>query len=70
MASVHTESEVDLADQVGFRSFLAKDKDDPVVGVQCPASKEANYKSTCEKCGLCSGILGKGKKSVSINEHY
>ena len=70
MASVHTESEVDLADQVGFRSFLAKDKDDPVVGVQCPASKEAGYKSTCQKCGLCSGTLGKGKKSVSINEHY
>jgi hypothetical protein len=69
MASVHTESEVELAGDVSFRSFLAKDSDDPIVGVQCPASKEAGYKSTCAKCGLCSGILGKGKKAVSINVH-
>lgn len=69
MASVHTESEVELAGEIDYRSFLAKGKDDPVVGVRCPASKEAGYKSTCEKCSLCSGILGKGKKAVSINVH-
>lgn len=69
MASVHTESEVDLAGQLDYRSFLSKDKDDPVSGVVCPASKEAGYKSTCDKCGLCSGTMGKGKKNVTINLH-
>tara|TARA_R100001510_G_C7628430_1_gene187813 strand:- start:1117 stop:1242 length:126 start_codon:yes stop_codon:yes gene_type:complete len=22
------------------------------------------------KCGLCSGIAGKGKKNIKINDHY
>jgi len=69
MASVHTESEVDLAEQLDYRSFLSKGADDPVSGVVCPASKEAGYKSTCDKCGLCSGTTGKGKKNVTINLH-
>jgi hypothetical protein len=35
----------------------------------CPAAKETGKKSSCEKCGLCSGTSGKGKKSVQILEH-
>jgi len=37
--------------------------------VNCPASKEAGYKSTCSKCTLCSGTTGKGSKSVYIFNH-
>jgi hypothetical protein len=37
--------------------------------VGCPASKEGGYKSNCATCGLCSGLLGKGKKDVKIIVH-
>ena len=37
--------------------------------VSCPASKEMDYKSNCAKCGLCSGLLGKGTKDVKILQH-
>ena len=37
--------------------------------VNCPASKESNFKSNCSKCGLCSGNFGKGQKSIYIFKH-
>lgn len=69
MASSHTQDDADYAKQLGYRSFIATDNGDTVNGVQCPASKEANYKSNCASCGLCSGLLGKGKKDVKILVH-
>lgn len=66
MASVHGPEEISQ----NWRSFIAKDaKIDVPSAVICPASKEAGYKSTCAKCGLCSGLLGKGKKDIVINVH-
>jgi hypothetical protein len=68
MASTHTFEEEKIARDNGFRSFIATDK--PIDGaVNCPASKEANYKSHCSKCGLCSGFKGKGNKSIYILLH-
>ena len=68
MASTHTAEEEKVARDKGFRSFIATDK--PIEGaVNCPASKEAGYKSSCSKCGLCSGVEGKGNKSVYILLH-
>lgn len=67
MASVHSSDE--LAPE--YRSFLVGGSDTPKTSdiVSCPASKEMGYKSSCNKCGLCSGILGKGQKSILIFEH-
>jgi hypothetical protein len=67
MASTHTEGQAKQAEKLGFRSFIATNKtlDNAII---CPASKEAGFKSTCEKCGLCSGER-KGKKHVQILEH-
>lgn len=68
MASTHDAIEEKNAKQKGFRSFIATNtKIDGAVN--CPASKEANYISTCSKCGLCSGTNGKSKKSVYIFNH-
>jgi hypothetical protein len=68
MASTHDAVSEQVAKQIGFRSFIATDK--PIEGaVNCPASKEAGYKSHCSKCGLCSGSEGKGNKSVFILMH-
>ena len=70
MASVHNDKQAILAKKYfGYRSFIAAKKNDGMDAVICPASKEANFKSNCSKCGLCSGTKGKGKKNVVIIEH-
>jgi hypothetical protein len=68
MASVHTSAEEQNASNEGWRSYVATEtKLDEYVN--CPASKEAGYKSSCSKCGLCSGTEGKGNKSIYILNH-
>lgn len=67
MASVHSEYQAARASNSGWRSFIASAGH--TQHVNCPASKEAGYKSTCDKCGLCSGMQGKGKKSIYILLH-
>ncbi len=68
MASVHNSSQAEFAAKQGWRSFVATKQG--IAGlVNCPVSEEAGFKSTCSKCGLCSGIEGKGKKSVWILQH-
>lgn len=69
MASAHNQKEAEEASQVGYRSFIAREVNEEATGIQCPASKESGYVSNCSKCGLCSGILGKGSKNVLINLH-
>lgn len=67
MASAHSDKQA--VSLTGWRSFVAIDKTESSEAVVCPASKESNYASTCSKCGLCSGILGKGSKNVQIQLH-
>jgi hypothetical protein len=68
MASVHdAQGEANASDK-GYRSYIATEtKLDEYVN--CPASKESGYKSSCSKCGLCSGTEGKGNKSIYILNH-
>lgn len=69
MASTHSLEEAKKATDLGYRSFIVSDES--LAGtVSCPASKEAGYKSTCDKCNLCSGTLGtKSKKDINILTH-
>jgi len=67
MASAH--SDKDAASITGWRSFVCVEPDDTSTAVHCPASKELSL-TTCAKCGLCSGIVGKGSKNIKINNHY
>jgi hypothetical protein len=70
MASTHSLAESLRAELIGFRSFVAVSVKIENKGfVQCPAAKETGKKSNCEKCGLCSGTKGKGKKSIQILQH-
>ena len=69
MASLHHEKQVTHAEKLGFRAFIATKNKLAKPFVNCPASAEAGYKSTCSDCGLCSGSEGKGKKSVWILQH-
>jgi hypothetical protein len=67
MASAHSDKQA--VSLTGWRSFIAIDKTESSDAVVCPASKESNYVSMCSKCGLCAGILGKGRKNVQIQLH-
>jgi len=68
MASVHNQLEANTASDKAYRSFIAT-TDGSEDAVSCPASAEAGFKSNCAKCGLCSGMLGKGKRDIKILEH-
>jgi hypothetical protein len=69
MASVHSAKMAGIVQhKFGARSFIAT-KEENKLYVSCPASKEAGFKTNCADCGLCSGIKGKGKKSIHILEH-
>jgi len=69
MASLHSDRQMTYAEKLGYRAFIASKEKLGKPFVNCPASKEAGFKSTCSACGLCSGTLGKGNKSVWILEH-
>jgi hypothetical protein len=68
MASVHSAIEEEVATLIGYRSFVVASETQSQF-ISCPASKEMGFKSNCSKCGLCSGTMGKGSKSVVILEH-
>ena len=68
MASTHTAKQEQKARSFGYRSFVVT-SDKLKQYVNCPASKEAGYKSSCSKCGLCSGTNGKTNKSIYILNH-
>jgi hypothetical protein len=79
MASVETPALRDVSHRLGWRSFhviINTDKQSTnhivqlhdKVEVTCPASKEAGYKTTCNKCGLCKGTSSKAK-SIQIFKH-
>lgn len=74
MASVDSEDEQREAEALGWRTFRVAlnahrlDTEGP-----CPASREAGYKTTCDKCGgkagpLCGGTKIKAK-SIVIQDH-
>lgn len=70
MASTHNTAQTNTAEMMGWRAFMDDSTHTKHDGmVNCPASSEAGYKSTCSKCALCSGIVGKGNKSVYIFNH-
>ncbi len=71
MISADSEPEARAAWLRGERTFrVIKSTSDIVRGseVLCPASKEAGFKSTCIKCGLCGGN-GVKAKSIAIVDH-
>lgn len=57
MASTHSESEVELANSKGWRSYRTRTADDELLEGEtvCPASEEGDYQHTCESCGACNG---------------
>jgi hypothetical protein len=72
MASVDTLEEAAEAQAMGWRTFRVA----PPVGWTkeaaeslCPASEEGGKATTCDRCQLCSGTKGKGKRNIVIPNH-
>lgn len=72
MASVDNEAEALEARAMGWRTFRVAPAVDwhkmPGEGL-CPASLEAGKVTTCDHCGLCGGLEGKGRGSIMIPAH-
>lgn len=66
MASVHDSDEGTIAENMGWRFFMAG-KEESKRSVNCPASKEAGRKSNCQTCALCNGF--NSKKHIWITQH-
>lgn len=73
MASVDSMDEAKKLQEKGVRTFRvgpANDLTHLPTEILCPASKEAGYKTTCVKCGLCNGTQqGDMRMSIFIPAH-
>jgi hypothetical protein len=72
MASVETDAEYKVAKLHDWRTFRVRETADSAVFPNervCPASKEAGFKTTCEACQACSGMLGRGHSDIVIAAH-
>ena len=65
MASCDNPIEEKIAQDMGWKTFTIGGNS----GINCPASKEAGKKTTCNSCALCGGVKGKGNVSIWINKH-
>lgn len=57
MASCFSRSEQQKASDLGWRTFRVKLPDEEILSteIQCPASKELTYPTTCQMCKRCNG---------------
>lgn len=72
MASVDTEAEYHEARAEGWRTFRVRHVSGLLPGeIVCPASAEGGYRTTCERCRLCSGTSfgNEAAKTVAIYAH-
>lgn len=73
MASVDTQEEWEEAKRRGWRTFRGVADLDRLSAseINCPASKEAGHRTTCEKCSLCNGMRGAedARRDIAIVVH-
>jgi hypothetical protein len=70
MASVDSPIEAVDAQSMGWRTFRVRKPTDGLMPgeINCPASKESGFLTTCDDCRLCAGTSRKAK-NISIIEH-
>lgn len=68
MASVDNLDEYRQAKERGWRTFRVGDQKLDTE-VQCPASEEGGFKSTCDRCTLCMGTQVASSKDIVIRPH-
>ena len=70
MASVDSEGEKRLAENMGWRTYRIRLATDPLLEreVVCPASDEGEHKLQCVTCGACNGSRGR-RGNIAIVLH-
>ena len=68
MASADTETEADMAQTAGFRTFRIRAADQPVQPGEfiCPASAEGGKRKQCNQCQACDGQRNRAANPVII----
>lgn len=71
MASCDSVADHVAAKLLGFRTFRVRAASEPLQAreVICPASQEAGYKTTCDKCKACGGLGAKARVDIAIIAH-
>ena len=71
MASVDSERELEVAQNMGWRTFRTRTPDSVITSNEfaCPVSREAGKKTTCDERGACMGINTNLTKSPTIIVH-
>jgi hypothetical protein len=72
MASVDSVAEYERARALGWRTFRVRTADGALMEreIVCPASDEANHRTTCADCRLCSGSYASDpRKDIAIVVH-
>jgi len=71
MASVETAAERLEAKILGFRTFRVRGENESLGEreIPCPAAKESNYRTTCDKCRACGGLAAKARADIAIIVH-
>jgi len=71
MASVDSQSEMDLARAMGWRTFRVRAESEPLQSneFRCPASEEGGKRTQCIDCQACDGADRPGKASATIIVH-
>jgi hypothetical protein len=72
MASADSVADYEAAKALGWRTFRVRTADAPLMAreIMCPASDEANHRTTCADCRLCSGsYAGDPRKDIAIVVH-
>ena len=71
MASADSSDDRAAARMLGFRTFRVRGAHEAIEDgeVQCPAAKEAGYRTTCDVCIACGGNSAKARADISIVAH-
>jgi hypothetical protein len=71
MASCDSPSDRAAARILGFRTFRIRLANEPLETreIACPASQEAGFKTTCDRCVACGGRSAKARADVAILAH-
>jgi hypothetical protein len=71
MASVDSPSEMDVAREMGWRTFRVRVEQEPLLAREsvCPASEEGGHKLQCSTCLACDGSHGGRRGGIAIVLH-
>jgi hypothetical protein len=69
MASVESPQGAALAQEAGWRTYRITTPNEPLLAQEQYCPNHLDKSIQCDRCGLCSGITGKGKDNIANPVH-